>query len=88
MSPGTALRLNPIGTIITAVQLAVGAFFLPRSEIETISTVTLDFFARHLTRLQDTVISFLRLFNRLPGINIELMTSADAAAISVACDTS
>ena len=81
---GTALRLNPIGAIITAVQLAVGAFFLFRSEIETIARVTLDFFARQLTRLQDTLISFVRLFNRLPGINIELMTSAEAAAISVA----
>ena len=39
---GTALRLNPIGAIITAVQLAVGAFFLFRSEIETIARVTLD----------------------------------------------
>ena len=81
---GTALRLIPIGAIITAVQLAVGAFFLFRSVIETIARVTLDFFARQLTRLQDTLISFVRLFNRLPGINIDLMTSAEAASISVA----
>ena len=71
------LRLNPIGLLVTAIQLAVAGFIFFREEITGATRVALEFVGAQFTRLQDIVIRFIRVLNFIPGVNLEIETSVE-----------
>ena len=79
----TLLRANPIGIIITAIQLAVVAFIAFEDEIRAGVGAALEFFSDIITRVSDRVIKLIRLLNVLPGVNIQLMTSQERLNASI-----
>ena len=71
------MRANPIGILITAIQLAATAFIFFEKEIREGLAVALEYLNTIFTRVSDRVIKLVRLLNVLPGVNIMIMTSQE-----------
>ena len=71
------LRANPIGLIITAIQLAVAGFIFFEDEIRNGLAVALEYLNEIFIRVSDRIIRLVRLLNVLPGVNIMIMTSQE-----------
>ena len=71
------LRANPIGLIITAVQLAVAVFIFFEDEIRTGISSALEYLNGIFIKVTDRLITLVRTLNVLPGVNIMILTSQE-----------
>ena len=72
-----AIRANPIGLIITAIQIAVTAFILFKKEIMDLADRVINFTIRQFDRLQLKIFQFIHALNKLPGIQIDVSSNID-----------
>mgnify|MGYP003631034183 FL=1 len=72
-----AIRANPIGLIITAIQIAVVAFIAFKKEIIDLADRVINFTVRQFDRLQLKIFQFIHALNKLPGIQIDVSSNID-----------
>jgi hypothetical protein len=82
------MRANPLGAIITVLQLAVGAFILFEDQIKEIASKTIKYVMTKFNELASSVVNLIEKLNILPFVNIDLSLikgrlEADKLAMSI-----
>ena len=82
------MRANPVGLVITAIQLLVAGFIFFREEISGATQTALEFVNRQFLRLRLRVLKLIEVLNYIPGIDIDVSNAVNSLeselAISIA----